>query len=151
MRNTLGGVVSAEPERLTTGGGTMWGIWFGFALKSGFWVPSMVLAVASVGFARRVHSRASLALAVGSVGQLTISVVGTVISAALGWRQFQAASRGMGAFRSAAIVDGAVATALGAIGIGFALVFAFALLFVLRDTARSVGDDPVGEAGERAR
>ena len=129
----------------------MWGIWFGFALKSGFWVPSMVLTVASVGFARRVHSRASLALAVGSVGQLTISVVGTVVSAALGWRQFQAASRGMGAFRSAAIVDGVVNTTLSAIGIGFALTFAVALVFVLRDAARSLGDHSAGDASERAR
>ena len=109
----------------------------GFAYLLGvqavFWVPWIVIIVASVGYARRRRTRASTALAVGSVGYLASAVMAEVA------QDVSVTLRADGSGAASALSDrvlGIGSVGLWGLSFAFLMFFAISLLLVLRTGSR---------------
>jgi hypothetical protein len=95
--------------------------------------PAAIAVFASVGYARRRHSRSGIALACGAVGGLVVSTGSIVFNACVRPAVWPPDGSGAGAMR----VLEAASSSLGLAGVAFALLFSISLLLVLKDAART--------------
>ena len=99
-------------------------------LLAGFLIPPVVIAVAAVLYSRAARSPRSVALAVGAVGQLVV----TLAQRAFGLLIAPTLFRGSAISSPRAYANFSQGFAL--VGLAFALVFSISLFLLLRDLAR---------------
>jgi hypothetical protein len=103
-----------------------------FPLYAILWIPWILIIVAASAYARRMHSRAALGVAVGAAGYLVCAAVAQVWSAAYTYGDLL--PEGFGLWLEYRRENFTWLTM--ALGVAFVLVFAVSLVLVLRDAGR---------------
>ena len=106
-----------------------------------FLIPSLITAIACIGHAVSVRSRASVAMAVGAAGLFVVAVASRLLFAFILAAVFQWTP---GLPSTSARVTALLSQGLNLTVFAFGLLFSISLLVVLRDAARRVRVDLLG-------